>query len=237
MALNPKRKPEWRLLDFSDKSHREYELFDSVVCEFTDIAGWPVQYYVMDPTKDVDELYGEAPLAEFEGPYETRLVYEPTEETNIIDVFGFSSDDTIQFAMIPKTVFTRDLALGAKCGMDDEFKPKPGDVVRTLWNNKLWEIVDVGAEQKIFKGKKLVWEFIMKPYRHGEQSRSANDMLFEPTVDDLTPEINIDTRSVRQKKLLRENEVVEEKSDEIFDYRQSDKDSRVYGYDDFGDED
>lgn len=148
MTLDPNFKPQWELLDF-EQIEQEYALFDSIASEFNDVAGFPIEYYVLDVENgNVDLLYGEDPTMNWVGPFRTKIVYEPTNESEVLNAFGFSSDDVITAMMITKSVFSRDISY--------DYPPKVGDVIKTLWNNKQYEIVDVGAESKIFQGKKMV---------------------------------------------------------------------------------
>ena len=55
--------------------------------------------------------------------------------------------------------------------------PKPGDVIQTIWNDRSYEIADVHEEENIFQLKKLVWNFVLRPYRFSEQSTDANQIL------------------------------------------------------------
>ena len=212
MTLEPSASPSWELLDLNQEEN-EYLLFDSVTSEFNDIAGFPIDYYIKSNLENADYLYGEDQNEEFTEPRRSKLIYEPSEEPDIINVFGFSSDDTLTYTQITKTIFQRDISSEV---------PKVGDVIRTLWNNKLYEIVEVGSEQKIFQGKKLVWEFIMKPYRHSEESDSADELLFTTPEEDEFPDINITTES-EELSAYGDNEDIEEES---FD----NPDADIYGY-------
>jgi len=241
--------PLWSLYDVTD-TNPEFCLFESVVGEFTDISGFPVLYY--RAKSNMDRLYGEDSNQDFYEPVQTKLYYEPTDEPNIIDMFGIRSDETLQYSLLPKSIFTRDVGGsingipatisnavsgsnynsgmkvpttgGTGTGMyvdittssggvtkivinsfnkgfgytvgdvititgGDEnatftvasvttadIGPMAGDVIKTLWNNRNYEIVDIGSEQSIFQGKKLVWEFILRPYRFSEQSDKAEEI-------------------------------------------------------------
>jgi len=240
--------PLWSLYDVTD-TNPEFCLFESVVGEYTDISGFPVLYY--RAKSKMDRLYGEDANQDFYEPVETKLSYEPTEEPNIIDGLGLRSDETLQYSLIPKSNFIRDvyggqeyemgipvnlgnisggsgysqgtsvtttslngtgLKVDIKVNTSGEvihvkianagsgyfkndvvtidggdtnatftiasvtkrpFQPMPGDVIKTLWNNRNYEIVDIGAEQTIFMAKKLIWEFILRPFRFSEQSAAA----------------------------------------------------------------
>ncbi len=241
--------PLWSLYDITD-SNPEFCLFASIVGEYTDIAGFEVMYY--RAKSKMDRLYGEDSNQEYYEPTKTKLYYEPTDEPNIIDAFGIRSDETLEYSLIPKVIFNRDIggtiegipltisnanggsgyftkelvatSGGSGTGLyvdttaasstitnikintfnkgegyvvgdvvtiiggdsnatfqiasitTAEIGPMAGDVIKTIWNNRNYEVVDIGAEQAIFMGKKLVWEFILRPYRFSEQSLSAEEI-------------------------------------------------------------
>ena len=229
MSLDPEQKPHWELLDL-EQSEYEYILFDSTICEFTDISGFSILYYVKLNTDDfdkVDKLYGEDPTEEFSEGYRTKITYEPSEEPQVLNVFGMSSDDTLQYVETPKTIFSRDVedSYLSDYTEETELQPKVGDCIRTLWNNKIYEIVEYGSEQRIFQGKKLIWEFILRPYRHAEESDSAEDMLFyEPDEEDF-PDSNEDT-TTKELSAYGENDYIEDESKDIY----SDLNGSLYGY-------
>lgn len=229
MSLVPGSLPYWDLTEDIDTT-QEYDLFDSVICEKTDIGGFPILYYVKLNTDDfdkVDELYGEDPNEEFSNAYRSKIIYEPQEEIQILGVFGMTSDETLQYVQIPKTIFTRDIENSYLTDYTDEseLSPKVGDTIRTLWNNKTYEIVEFGAEQNVFQAKKLVWEFILRPYRHSEESDSSEDLLFYDPDESDFPDINEDT-TTKELSAFGDNDFITKAASEISD----DVDSSIYGY-------
>jgi hypothetical protein len=230
-------KPKWELYDINDNI--EHELFEDYIVEYTDIAGIKIDYYCREDNRiNVDYLYGE-PLHQhliYSNPHRTKFIYEPTEEPTMTTPFGIYSEDMVQFAYIPKFTFSRDVSAS--------YVPKPGDVVKTLWNNRNYEVVDVGEEDKIFQLDKKIWEFILKPYRFSEQSDDAKDIVnftrrdefgnqYDPSS--LTTPLsafgdNALTYDVTDNDTEPNDwnvEEIEEESDEIHDY---DVDTSIYGY-------
>jgi len=201
-------KPAWELYHPQD-GNIEHDLYDSVIVEYTDISGIKVNWFIRDESIEMDRLYGESTNTGYLGPYETKLVYDVTEESTMADPFGIVSIDVIQYGWVPKSTFTRDVSAG--------YDPKPGDVIQTLWNERSYEIVDVGAEGSIFQLKKLVWELILKPYRVSDQSESAMDISYD-----------IDSTLSQPLTAYGDNEWIEEESDDIDLY--SDVDSSIYGF-------
>jgi len=241
--------PLWSLYDVTE-NNPAYCMYESVVGEYTDIAGFPVQYY--RAKSKMDRLYGEDANQNYHDPVTTKLYYEPSDEPNMIDMMGIRSDETLEYSLIPKSTFSRDIGavisgvpqtIGGAIGgtgyltknqvsttggtgtglvvdittsngsvtsikldsfnkgsgyvigdtitivggdsnasfiisttTTSDITPMAGDVIKTLWNNRNYEIADVGAEQSIFMAKKLVWEFILRPYRYSEQSLMAEQI-------------------------------------------------------------
>ena len=201
-------KPKWSLYDTTDENP-EHELFENYIVEFTDIAGIKAQYYIRDESIEMDTLYGESVNTAYLDSYDTKIIYEPTDEATMTNAFGIVSEEMVQFAFIPKFTFSRDVSAG--------YNPKPGDVIQTTWNNRNYELVDAGEEAHIFLLGKMVWELILKPYRYSEQSDSAKTILKTPdsTLSDPITAYG-------------DNEWIEEASSAIDDY--TDVDEEIYGF-------
>ncbi len=223
-------KPGWDL--FEDiQDNPEHKLFDSTINEFTEISGFPVLYYIKkkitDP-KHVDYLFGEAPNAEWSEPYNTRILYTPTEEKSMLDVFGIQMDEFIEGVHIPVSMWERDVKYkyNEESDLLEPIKePMVGDVVKLLWNNTSYEIVDVGAEERIFQAKKMVYEFILRPYRYSEEI--DDKVLF---ADDDFPELVLDREEDKDLDEYGENTNIGEEARENYDY--DGKNTRkLYGYD------
>lgn len=108
--LSVNEKPEWELLDLKEETgDYEHELFSSVVSEFTDISGFPVEIYLMKP-KNVDDVYGEATLKNYEGPFTSKILYSvDNSEQMLLTTFGLENDFKVEYAEIPKAIWERDI--------------------------------------------------------------------------------------------------------------------------------
>ena len=215
-------KPLWELHHIQDNV--EHDLFESVISEFTDISGILCRYYIRDESRRKDYLYGENPATRYFGPYETKLIYEPTEEPTLTTGFGINSEEEISFTSLPKFTFSRDVSAG--------YHPKPGDAIITIWNNRAYELADVHEEEKIFQLKKMIWGFVLKPYRFSDESDSARSIfrgIRPPTVSTkVNQRTNLDT-TTEPLSAFGDNDYLEDESDEIFDYP-ADYDTTIYGY-------
>jgi hypothetical protein len=221
--INSSIKPTWQLHDLNNNP--EHELMRDYIVEFTDIAGIEIWYHVRDESRvEIDDIYGEPKYVNtrYRAPTLTKLLYEVTEEPHLTTGFGINSEDMVQYASMPKFTWSRDVsAVG---------RPKPGDVIQTVWNTRSYEITEVHEEDKIFQLRKLVWDFILRPYRFSEQSESAADiavnlsdddvMTIDPTTPDITTSIGVSG--------FGDNPVIETESDEIYNY--GDVDESIYGY-------
>ena len=227
--------PGTPLWDLFDQDGCEIQLYESLVEEFTDIAGWKVKWW--KSLANMDPLYGEDSNNDFAEPVFTKLTYEPTEENGIIDAFGFKSDDVIQFALVPRTTFLRD------CGVTfstyepsgNIIQPLVGDVITTMWNERNYEIVDIGGEEHIFQGTKPIWSLIMRPFRFSEQSDKAREIHLPINEDDITvidedmdDQPGIDEQDYAQDK-YGDNTWVEDESDDTDNY--DDVDQTIFGLD------
>lgn len=235
-------RPQWELEDL--ENNPEHQLFNSMICEFTDISGFSVIYYVSKA--NMDELWGEDPNNDYEEGSITKLIYEPTEETTILNAFGITSDETLQFAMIPRDTFTRDVSgaflSAAPSGTDVatvNVEPMAGDVIKTVWNDRKYEVVDVGKEAKIFQAKKMVWELILRPYRFSEQSEQAEEIYLGINTEDdynhdqtsWTEAPSADTKPPTKpyaEGTYGDNTWAEETSDSVDNYK--DVDTGVFGF-------
>ena len=217
------RRPEWQLYDIHHNV--EHDLFEGYITEFTDISGIVCNYYIRDRRVELDTLYGESTNTNYLKPLRTKLIYEPTEEPTLTRGFGITSEEAIQYASIPKFTFTRDVSAG--------YHPVPGDVLVTPWNNRAYEIADVAEEEHIFQLKKFIWGFILRAFRFSDQSDGAVGLKTtvgakEPFRDFREPtNKDIDTFT-EPLTAFGDNEWIEEKSEEVFDYEGID--TSVYGY-------
>jgi hypothetical protein len=208
MQLDTLTKPEWDLEHYQD-GNVEHDLFESVVTEYNDIQGSSINYFIRDKSIEMDTLYGESTNTGYIGPYKTKMTYSVTEEATMTDPFGITSVDVIQYGFMPKATFTRDVSGG--------IDPMPGDVIQTLWNELSYEVVDVGEEMSIFQTKKMVWEFILKPFRFSDQSESAREVSFD-----------IDSTLSEPLTAYGDNQWIESESDDVDVY--SDVDTSIYGF-------
>ena len=166
-------KPNWSMYD---QESCEHNLYKSTLCEITDISGFAIEYYVLNPKQDY--LWGEDPNSNLSYPSLTKCIYAPETETTILEVFGLTFDDNLQYMTLPKALFARDLNMVFMdtLGPSAFVQPRMGDVVRTLWNDRHYEISAIDEEQDIFMAKKFTWNLVLRPYRFSEQSSTHREV-------------------------------------------------------------
>lgn len=206
-------KPKWELYDLNENP--EHDLWEEYIVEFVDIAGIRVEYYISNyDTMEKDELYGE-PLYQnitYADAVVSKMIYEMTDEPALITSFGIHSEDMILFGYMPVKTWIRDIS--------STVEPKPGDVIRTLWNERAYEVVTIKKEVAIFELYKRAYNFILKPYRFSEESEEARDIS-------ISPELTL-TDDPSGAESFGDNDFFEEASNVIDDY--GDVDTNVYGY-------
>lgn len=220
----------WNLYNIVDNP--EHCLYDSSLVELNDIAGFPIEYRKL--LADNDQLYGEDPNSNLSDALYTKMTFEPSDEVAILEMFGITADDTMSVINIPMTTFTRDLS-GGYHDIDPNLKvyPEVGDVIKTLFNNKNYEIVNISEENNIHQGKKFVYTFILRPFRYSEQSPSfrevhtgLEDDPFATIVQ--TPSGNDVDQHNYSSVEYGDDEHIEEESEIIYSY--DDVDTSQFGY-------
>lgn len=204
-------KPQWGngngLYDLYDNP--EHGLSQSLIMEYTDIAGIKVQVHVRSSKlEDYDRLYGEDNDYSLDSGLTTKLLYDVNEEPQVWADWGMWGTDTI-ITHIPKGTWERDIS--------ESNPPKIGDVISIEWyldgSGRNFEVAHVDDDDKIFQLKKMIWILILKPYRHSEQSESADAITATPAVS-----------------AFGENDFIQNEGDLIFDYEDEGVDSSIYGY-------
>ncbi len=213
----------------------EHCLFDQMLQESTDITGFPIEFRKL--LSNNDQLYGEDSNSNLSEPMITKAMFEPSDETSILDMFGITGDDTMEIVNIPFSTFTRDCSGGYnEIGSDVLVQPMVGDVVKILFSDRNYEIVNISKENIIFLAKKFVYTIMLRPYRYSEQSDEHREFHtgLDASIDDPFETI-IQTPSgddVPQKEYssiqYSNDEWIEDESEEIDSYE--DVDTKIFGY-------
>lgn len=205
-----------------DDNNPEYMIFESNLCEVTDISGFPIEYRTLLPKND--RLFGEDPNSGLSDPATTKVIYAPETESNLLDLFGLTADDTLQYMFIPKLIFSRDMS-----GIFEEFlgdniavRPRVGDVITTLWNNRNYEITNISEEDDIFLAKKYTYSLILKPFRFSEQSDEHREVHMGLPDDPFASIVSGPSGDYIQNNYATDNfgdnDVIDNESGDIYDY-------------------
>ena len=221
--------PQWRYYDTTD-DNPEHALVDSMLCEHVDITGHLINIYF--PLYSWDSLYGEDPSTNLSDVMVSKMIYPPSEENSIIESFGISSDETLSFGQIPKTIFIRDCStvwFNTPSISATAIHPIPGMVIHTVWNDRTYEVVNVGDYQFIHQARKPVWEMILRPFRYSLQSLLHHQLFTsEPSGSFNTPTSAADGTPVYDDILkFGDNTMVETDSDAVDSYH--DIDQSIFG--------
>lgn len=209
----------WNMYDLNNPEHN---LFESNLCEITDISGFPLEFRLLLPKNDW--LWGEDPNSKLSYPSFTKGIYAPETETNLLDMFGLTADDTLQYISIPKAIFARDLGMvfTDTIGPSAAIQPRVGDIIKTLWNNRNYEIVNISEEENIFLAKKFVWDIIVKPFRFSEQSPEHREVHTglpdDPFESIITGPSGDYIQNNYATEMFGDNEDIDRESDSIYDY-------------------
>jgi len=207
----------WNLYDPDNPEHM---LFQSNLCEITDISGFPIEYRL---------LWGEDPNSKLSYPSYTKVIYAPETETNLLDMFGLTADDTLQYISIPKAIFNRDLGMlyTDTIGPSAFIQPRVGDIIKTIWNNRNYEVVNISEEENIFMAKKFVWDMIVRPFRFSEQSdehREVHTGLPDDPFESIVPGLDGDViQNNYATEMFGDNEDIDRESDTIYEHEEDDK--------------
>jgi hypothetical protein len=166
----------------------EWQLAQSLVCEFTDATGIKITYFQKNENQvgQYDPLYGETQDASYKDGKETKILYEVGEINTIYSMFGMMNTDQL-VAHIPQSIFLRDVS-------KTEW-PKPGDLLQVEWymgdfaqdgvpDRRNFTITHVAQDQSIFQLRSLVFVLYLAPFTFSEESQSARDISIELSGDD-----------------------------------------------------
>ena len=117
----------WSMYDISP-NNCEHRLFESTLCEVVDIQGFSIEYRLLLGREDY--LWGEDPNNNLSYPTYSKVIYAPGDGgANLLDMFGLTSDETIQYMFIPKATFARDMGMlyNDVLGPNIAIKPRVGE--------------------------------------------------------------------------------------------------------------
>jgi len=124
----------------------EQLVYDIAFSDLINSYGIPVNYYVNTfNTLSADLLYGEHPIAPYQGPFNIMSYVELSESAPNLSRFGFASDDELTAYVHINTFTTTFSALVNYAAINQSIEPKSGDVI---------ELTSLGCDRPNGRGSK-----------------------------------------------------------------------------------
>lgn len=151
--------------------NNERELYRDLVTEAYNKFGVCMTFYVLSYDTQYDKIYGEDNDRRFVRKFEIMAFYPLQTEEKLWTKFAVQGVD--EFSLFVSKDHFRvastygDQMVPGNIGPNTypAYVPKTGDVVQSMYNNYLYEIVSVKEESMmIHLNKRYVWEFIVKPF-------------------------------------------------------------------------
>ena len=146
-------------------------LYDSIITEAYNKFGIPMVYYSVDYDKNYDRIWGEDMDRLIERKFYCMAYYELQEEIELFTKFGIEGIDNFHIYISKKhfeQASTYSIAsyniTGDTTGISAyaPLVPKRGDIMKSVYNNRWYEIVNVQQEQEQFLQHKHSWDLIVK---------------------------------------------------------------------------
>jgi len=156
--------------------NNERKVYSRMTSEAINKYGVQMEYYVTSWNVERDKIWGEDEDRKFARKFKFMGYYSLPREDKLWSKFGIDGMDTF-------SIFVSKLHLSGASTYDfsgtsamyDSHIPIIGDVVKSVYNNYLYQITEVKEEVGMFLlSKQHVWEFIVKPYFDEHISLSAD---------------------------------------------------------------
>jgi hypothetical protein len=186
--------PKWSIHDINSDTdpnvsyNNETDLYESLLVESCDIYGSPVEIYLIN-LNNPDKIYGEDQNATYTGPFRSKVIYTPVEESHLIQSFGMIADETISYMQIPIYTWNRDVTTQREAQDEpyqseaDTRQPVAGDIIRPVWDyGKSYEVVDSNTDANVFQLSKLTFNLIVKIVKFSEQDDVLGGLMSSAQV-------------------------------------------------------
>ncbi|MFW6272689.1 MAG: hypothetical protein ACOC2U_02780 [bacterium] len=168
--------------DFFYKQGSEYNsdstLYDLLLTESFNKNGLPLVYYVSTYDTNYDKIFGEDNDRRFERKFNC-MCYTPDlpKEEQIWTQFGIEGLDNFQLFISQRHFKV----------VSDDYVPKVGDVIYTKYNNRYYEINDVGQEDNMFLQRKHTWTLTVAPFKDNNVSLNpATSATMQDDIGEIT---------------------------------------------------
>jgi hypothetical protein len=168
------------------------KLYDSVITEAYNKFGVPMVYYVVDYDKNYDKIFGEDMDRVIERKFNCMAYYELQEEIEMFTKWGIEGIDNFHLYIskshleIASTYNIDGTMSGSTSGEGTypSYTPKRGDIIRSVYNDRWYEIVNIQQEQEQFLQTKHSWDLIVKIRK--DEHMTVSDALSADGISDIT---------------------------------------------------
>lgn len=159
----------------SDNYSADRDLYSTLLTEAYNKFGVPCEYYLSTFDTDHNKIFGEDGNRYFIRKFPVMAYYILPKELELWSKWGIEGLDNFQMSISKKH-------FSAVCtsGNYEYIRPKEGDVIQANYNNRYYEIIDVGEEEEMFLQKKHTWILTVSVFKDvnvkPNNSLSADDI-------------------------------------------------------------
>ena len=174
--------------------NKDRELFKVLMCENFNIYGTNCIYYPITFDTDYDKLFGEDNNRSIIRKFEIKTYFSLPKEEENYSVFGIEGLDVFDmyiskkhFDVASKLHVDANLFPSVSASLKDIYpsdRPNVGDIIYTKYNNKYYEILDVGEEDEMFLQYKHSWTLRVKEAKNEHLSLSATTSASMSDIND-----------------------------------------------------
>lgn len=137
-------------------------VFEVAMSDMNNIYGTPMMYYVVSHDETYDPLFGEDDDRKIERRFPIKAVFELPKELDQLAKFGIEGLDNFvmyvskqhfqhasQYATSGHQLYPVTSAAGTSATYGT-YIPRSGDILRSEYNNKYYEILDIGEQDEMF---------------------------------------------------------------------------------------
>jgi len=150
----PRIDPIWQFNHFSSAYDNERKLYDLLITEAYNNLGVCCSYFPVSVDTSYDKIFGEDMSQTIQNVYEIMAYFDLPRETKTFSTQGQLWTDKFHI-YISKRHFA-----AATSGL----LPKIGDLVRSQYNDVLYEVLSVKAEEEQFLQAKHSWDLTVRVY-------------------------------------------------------------------------
>jgi len=159
----------------------ERQLYDSMLAECYNIHGVEMVYYILTFDTSYNKIWGEDNDRRYERCFAFMSLLELPKEDNNTTPFGLEPFDLVQVNVSKKHFENASLrdSNGYLQPQLSAYKPKVGDIIKSVYANYYYEIVDLTHEDTMFLQHKHSWTFLVKPYKNEHYDIKTSELPFQ----------------------------------------------------------